>query len=798
LSGALTLEAWLAPTDLTLGGPARIVSLSDGWHDRNLTLGQGDGAGGTDFYDLRLRSTATNANGYPSTTTPAGSLEAGLQHVVATRSADDWIRLYIDDRLVTSRRRTGSLAGWDSAYPLLLGNETTGDRPWLGELHLVAIYDRALDSGEITQNYYAGPPTAGGGSPPDPEPGDDPDLPAPEIGPQAAILLEAGQSHQFTASWPPGTPEELVNAPLIWTSADPAIATVDANGLVHMHTDKALAVITAHADAATPHLPGFGSVTSGAVVRPGARILPAEDLLSQSLIDVEEGSLEFVVAANSGTSTLQVGDLASFGDRGALVIDSIGSVAEGLRLSGTVPTLEDGFEELNIRVDEAANRVLWGVLQDAQGLNEPQANSLERSHGRDAGVDCALKAVTTYGIDPSTDFEIRLSGGKITKFALLADLGLELAMEQLSIDLEFECEVEVANIFLSLVPSPPPIPLWYKFSYPITVGGGFTFNPAVDSVVGPGLELYQQLSAGLEVTDGTPDFSMDSDTPQPAFLIGDAVQDFAASIDATFGAFAKIEAGVVRLGLLVLPTRDPFIELDVGVLEVRAGVEATIPATGRLLPSPNYRNPELDGVVTIDLKGLKVQTGPDVNRVLEWIGSSGVQTSFLGLRIFETRYPFPIPLAPTFAPDTVYLQSADPSQLPFSFATIEQEVPWPSWLPQPLDYFEVWGRPAGTDDNFQFLWQLDENQGSIIPTPEHEGTWVTRTVGYYTFNDWIPRILAGQPVVSPNTEVITVRDRSAMVIEGTEALESIIQGVNSVHSTTVTVGNVDITPLDYE
>ncbi|MEM9598679.1 MAG: VWD domain-containing protein, partial [Acidobacteriota bacterium] len=46
--------------------------------------------------------------------------------------------------------------------------------------------------------------------------------------------------------------------------------------------------------------------------------------------------------------------------------------------------------------------------------------------------------------------------------------------------------------------------------------------------------------------------------------------------------------------------------------------------------------------------------------------------------------------------------------------------------------------------------------------------------------------------------VITVRDRSAMVIEGTEALESIIQGVNSVHSTTVTVGNVDITPLDYE
>ena len=40
-------------------------------------------------------------------------------------------------------------------YLFYLGNEGTTDRPWLGEYHLVAIYNRALSDQEILQNFKA-------------------------------------------------------------------------------------------------------------------------------------------------------------------------------------------------------------------------------------------------------------------------------------------------------------------------------------------------------------------------------------------------------------------------------------------------------------------------------------------------------------------------------------------------------------------------------------------------------------------------------------------------------------------
>ena len=43
----------------------------------------------------------------------------------------------------------------------------TGDRPWLGELHLVAIFSRALSHGEIQQNFTAGSEI--GSDPPGPD-----------------------------------------------------------------------------------------------------------------------------------------------------------------------------------------------------------------------------------------------------------------------------------------------------------------------------------------------------------------------------------------------------------------------------------------------------------------------------------------------------------------------------------------------------------------------------------------------------------------------------------------------------
>ena len=48
-------------------------------------------------------------------------------------------------------------SNWDHSFPLQLGNEATLDRPWLGKIFLLALYDRALSQQEIQVNWTAGP-----------------------------------------------------------------------------------------------------------------------------------------------------------------------------------------------------------------------------------------------------------------------------------------------------------------------------------------------------------------------------------------------------------------------------------------------------------------------------------------------------------------------------------------------------------------------------------------------------------------------------------------------------------------
>jgi len=154
----LTIEAWLRPANTSQDGPARIVTLSADPYQRNLTLGQGLwGSQPSDLYDVRLRTTATSLNGTPSLYTPAGSLTTELAHVVYTRDTSGLARTTINSVQRASRTVSGDLSNWNLDYCLALANELTGDRPWLGEFYLVAIFDRALSSDEVTQNFLAGP-----------------------------------------------------------------------------------------------------------------------------------------------------------------------------------------------------------------------------------------------------------------------------------------------------------------------------------------------------------------------------------------------------------------------------------------------------------------------------------------------------------------------------------------------------------------------------------------------------------------------------------------------------------------
>jgi hypothetical protein len=147
----ITIEAWVKPANTTQDGPARIVTLSADPSNRNFTLGQ-DG----DAYDVRLRTTTTDHNGRPSVTAPDGSLATGLTHVVYTRDTSGVAKIYVDGVERASGTVGGDLSNWDGAYRMALVNELTEDRPWLGELYLVAIFDRALTQVEVSQNFGAG------------------------------------------------------------------------------------------------------------------------------------------------------------------------------------------------------------------------------------------------------------------------------------------------------------------------------------------------------------------------------------------------------------------------------------------------------------------------------------------------------------------------------------------------------------------------------------------------------------------------------------------------------------------
>lgn len=50
----------------------------------------------------------------------------------------------------------GDSSAWDPTYLLAVGNTPALDRPWYGDVHLVAIHDRPLTAAEIAQNHAAG------------------------------------------------------------------------------------------------------------------------------------------------------------------------------------------------------------------------------------------------------------------------------------------------------------------------------------------------------------------------------------------------------------------------------------------------------------------------------------------------------------------------------------------------------------------------------------------------------------------------------------------------------------------
>jgi hypothetical protein len=154
-TGEYSVEAWVAPANVSQEGPARIVSYSGGTTLRNFTLGQ------TQYnYDYLNRSVNSDANGDPALSTADADedLQATLQHVVVTYDPVNGRSIYVNGQYTDDLDPVagGSLLDWDDSFALVLGNEVSGDRQWQGVIRLVAIHNRALTPAQIQQNYDAG------------------------------------------------------------------------------------------------------------------------------------------------------------------------------------------------------------------------------------------------------------------------------------------------------------------------------------------------------------------------------------------------------------------------------------------------------------------------------------------------------------------------------------------------------------------------------------------------------------------------------------------------------------------
>ncbi|MEM6628656.1 MAG: LamG-like jellyroll fold domain-containing protein [Bacteroidota bacterium] len=150
---AISMEAWITPQNYTQSGPARILSLSQTPFARNFTLGQEQNA-----YEARLRTTRSDNNGRPGLKAPPGNISLTKTHVVFTRKPNGQAAIFIDGVKERDFYRPGEFSNWNTNYEWILGNELTGDRPWLGILHEIAIYSEALEPDYIRQRYDQGKP----------------------------------------------------------------------------------------------------------------------------------------------------------------------------------------------------------------------------------------------------------------------------------------------------------------------------------------------------------------------------------------------------------------------------------------------------------------------------------------------------------------------------------------------------------------------------------------------------------------------------------------------------------------
>ncbi|MBK7949438.1 MAG: LamG domain-containing protein [Deltaproteobacteria bacterium] len=152
-----TVETWISNLNTTQEGPARIITYSANSGSRNFMLGQVQ-------YQYMVRNRAytqeSNGNGGPNLETydVDQDAQATLQHVVITYDQLAGRKIFVDGLWTEDLDpiAAGRLWNWSPNHRLVMGNDVSNDRPWLGQIRFAAIYDRPLSPDQVKKNYEAG------------------------------------------------------------------------------------------------------------------------------------------------------------------------------------------------------------------------------------------------------------------------------------------------------------------------------------------------------------------------------------------------------------------------------------------------------------------------------------------------------------------------------------------------------------------------------------------------------------------------------------------------------------------
>jgi hypothetical protein len=157
-SNEITLEAWIMPRSTGQDGPARIMSLGSSIYSGNFSLEQGSSEKRpSNRYRVWLRTTDRAESEQGALSSAPGSPVPEMRHIVYTRAASGKARIYVNNEVAANGSVVGDFSDWRGTSRLTVGNDATGQQPWLGELHLLALYCRALDSSDVRRNFLAGP-----------------------------------------------------------------------------------------------------------------------------------------------------------------------------------------------------------------------------------------------------------------------------------------------------------------------------------------------------------------------------------------------------------------------------------------------------------------------------------------------------------------------------------------------------------------------------------------------------------------------------------------------------------------